>query len=672
MNTQGAHRYEDRLLEFAYGELPVAEARSIEAHVKGCPRCTGALREIEGVRQQMSQLVPEPAPDAGLDSLLAYAEQAARRASAGPAPSRGWRRWMFGAVGAASLAAVLVVVGVVANREDLKPTSPATIQAEEAKAQAQAQALDRAAEPPPAAAPAPAVAAAPQPLEQVNEKNKDEEREAKVGKAVGQKEYQVQRVDVSSDLKAQDKDKKELDPRYREAGNDRPDTMQNMVVGKGTRPAVPTTGTEGYAQKTAEAADGEMLLPPDTKAGHASAPAAAKAPLSTSYRKAAPPPVAPSKKKSKSIAGEGSGGGLAQWGAGTGQLGSKSSSGPVVSKGKSGGAKSDDDFDSLFGRGTGNASAAGGTRGGGTARPSGPATPPAQAAAPAPEQAARAQLDAEVRAKQKAQAEATRRDELQKLESAKAERMEEERATESLGKKSVATRERAPAEPKPAPVKAPAGGASAPGGAGDGSFLQQRIGAAPSSTSPAPSGAPASAAQAPSRNRGAAQGVAMNAPPPPPAAAPARQVAAPSDAEAGDEAQSESIPLSSGATSSSRKADAPQPSKVRTVNAQELFLAATKAKPGSPEEINGLIIAINAGLAGQYRIDALQRLCTRMETTQDSRAYDFCSAWASADPGSAVAAKRARSADDRWGPRAKAAKKAVDSAEPAKAAPAAY
>src|SRR4051812_35719838 len=164
MNQQGAHRYEDRLLEFAYGELPVAEARSIEAHVKGCPRCTGALQEIQGVRHQMSQLAPEPAPEAGLDSLFAYAEQAARRAQAGPVPARGVRRWIFGIVGAASLAAVLVVVGVVANRPDLAPASPASIQKDEARQQVQGQLAQEAAAPPPAAAAAPTPAQQPQEL----------------------------------------------------------------------------------------------------------------------------------------------------------------------------------------------------------------------------------------------------------------------------------------------------------------------------------------------------------------------------------------------------------------------------------------------------------------------------------------------------------------------------
>lgn len=152
--------------------------------------------------------------------------------------------------------------------------------------------------------------------------------------------------------------------------------------------------------------------------------------------------------------------------------------------------------------------------------------------------------------------------------------------------------------------------------------------------------------------------------------APARQAAAPSAGEDEDalapQGQAATIPLSSTAPSSSRKAEVPPPSKVRTVNAQELFLSATRARPGSPEEINGLIIAINAGLAGQYRIDALQRLCTRLETAGDSRALDYCSAWASADPDSAVAMKRSRAADERWGTRAKA-KAAKKASEPAKA-----
>ncbi|WP_164018400.1 anti-sigma factor family protein [Pyxidicoccus trucidator] len=104
MNPQNLHAHEDRLLDFVYGELPVPEARAVEAHLQGCARCTQALDDIRGVRATMSQLSSESAPDAGLESLLAYAQQSARRAAAGPAPrpSR-WRRWLLPVVGLASV-----------------------------------------------------------------------------------------------------------------------------------------------------------------------------------------------------------------------------------------------------------------------------------------------------------------------------------------------------------------------------------------------------------------------------------------------------------------------------------------------------------------------------------------------------------------------------------------
>ncbi|QQR42098.1 zf-HC2 domain-containing protein [Myxococcus xanthus] len=104
MKPQNPHAQEDRLLDFAYGELPVPEARLVEAHLESCARCTQALDDILGVRATMSQLSVEPAPDAGLESLMAYAQQAARRAAAGPAPKPSrWRRWLLPVVGLASV-----------------------------------------------------------------------------------------------------------------------------------------------------------------------------------------------------------------------------------------------------------------------------------------------------------------------------------------------------------------------------------------------------------------------------------------------------------------------------------------------------------------------------------------------------------------------------------------
>lgn len=125
MKQQAAHSHEDKLLDFAYGELPEAEARSVEAHLAGCTRCAGSLESIRGVRRTMSLLETEPAPDAGMDSLLAYAQQTARRIQAGPAspPSR-WRAWVFGLAGAASL----VVVGIVGTTVSKEFSPQAVIQ----------------------------------------------------------------------------------------------------------------------------------------------------------------------------------------------------------------------------------------------------------------------------------------------------------------------------------------------------------------------------------------------------------------------------------------------------------------------------------------------------------------------------------------------------------------
>ena len=147
MKPQGIHAHEDRLLDFAYGELQPAEARQVEQHLEGCSRCAEALVDIRGVRTSMSRLSLEPAPDAGLESLLAYAQQSARRASAGPAPQPSrWRRWLVPAMGLAAVS----VFGIVVHRAstqvapmDISPRIPLEAKQEEAPAPP----------PPPAASP---------------------------------------------------------------------------------------------------------------------------------------------------------------------------------------------------------------------------------------------------------------------------------------------------------------------------------------------------------------------------------------------------------------------------------------------------------------------------------------------------------------------------------------
>jgi hypothetical protein len=106
----GAHQYEDKLLDYAYGELPAHEASAVDAHVRTCAKCSQALGQIRGVRTVFASLPTLEAPAAGLDSLIAYAEHHARRSK--EMKQAPWRKWVF----AVASGAALVFVGVVALR----------------------------------------------------------------------------------------------------------------------------------------------------------------------------------------------------------------------------------------------------------------------------------------------------------------------------------------------------------------------------------------------------------------------------------------------------------------------------------------------------------------------------------------------------------------------------
>ncbi len=126
------HQFEDKLLEFAYGELQPHEAEAVDAHVRGCTRCAESLSQMTAVRQAMQALPNEPAPADGLDSLLAFAEQhAARNASTKAAPW--WRR----AILLASPVMALLVVGVVSLQVS-RMAQPDPVAAAFSKAEAEA------------------------------------------------------------------------------------------------------------------------------------------------------------------------------------------------------------------------------------------------------------------------------------------------------------------------------------------------------------------------------------------------------------------------------------------------------------------------------------------------------------------------------------------------------
>ncbi|HUM12378.1 MAG TPA: hypothetical protein VLT82_15630 [Myxococcaceae bacterium] len=107
------HPDDDRLLELAYGEAPASLAPALRQHVDGCARCRTVLDGIAEVRSAFRSVPTEPAPRRGLDSLLAYAEQAAARARS--------RRGGLRILGILSAAAALAVVWLVLPPQQTRP-----------------------------------------------------------------------------------------------------------------------------------------------------------------------------------------------------------------------------------------------------------------------------------------------------------------------------------------------------------------------------------------------------------------------------------------------------------------------------------------------------------------------------------------------------------------------
>lgn len=164
------HQYEDKLLNFAYGELPAPEASAVESHLKSCARCTQALDQIRGVRATMSALPPEPAPIAGLDSLLAYAEQAAARNAAAPRAGIPWWRRIVAPLAGACALTLVAVVAVKTQEDGLDLSAEKAALDAQPRKEAKAELKEEPA--PVAAAPAPA------PIQAVQEEQKLQQQNA--------------------------------------------------------------------------------------------------------------------------------------------------------------------------------------------------------------------------------------------------------------------------------------------------------------------------------------------------------------------------------------------------------------------------------------------------------------------------------------------------------------
>lgn len=125
-----ATHVEEQLLDFAYGELSDADARAVQAHLSSCAKCNAQLEEIQGVRKVMARLPETDAPADGLQSLLAYADQAARRIQAGPPPKKAWwKSVVYPLAGVAAAATFFVVVKPVYEGRSLdRATRAAALQ----------------------------------------------------------------------------------------------------------------------------------------------------------------------------------------------------------------------------------------------------------------------------------------------------------------------------------------------------------------------------------------------------------------------------------------------------------------------------------------------------------------------------------------------------------------
>lgn len=117
MNPTSPH-VEEKLLEYTYGELSEGDSKTVEAHLRACATCADSLRAMKQVRRTMAQLPMVAPPKAGLDSLLSYAESAAKASRAKPARRSPWLRWVMPLASLAALSVVLVVSSKVARQTE--------------------------------------------------------------------------------------------------------------------------------------------------------------------------------------------------------------------------------------------------------------------------------------------------------------------------------------------------------------------------------------------------------------------------------------------------------------------------------------------------------------------------------------------------------------------------
>ncbi len=117
MNTAAVHPFApEEVMTFCDGELSVAEAKAVAAHLDGCSECASLAGQFRGLSESLSRWSVPPAPSKIENAANEYAAKAALigRSRKPPSPIRAgiwnWRPWAI--AGAGALAGILLLLAI--------------------------------------------------------------------------------------------------------------------------------------------------------------------------------------------------------------------------------------------------------------------------------------------------------------------------------------------------------------------------------------------------------------------------------------------------------------------------------------------------------------------------------------------------------------------------------
>ena len=97
--------WNDRLLDFALGDLEPRDAAAVEAHLAGCGACAAAVSEFQGRAAEINSAVHQIVQ--GVELPPGFFARVLARLEARPAAA-GWRRWRLAMLGAGLVTALIL------------------------------------------------------------------------------------------------------------------------------------------------------------------------------------------------------------------------------------------------------------------------------------------------------------------------------------------------------------------------------------------------------------------------------------------------------------------------------------------------------------------------------------------------------------------------------------